>query len=233
MIPRPTVLLLLLACLPVSGAGRYPWLAVAGIYAVPVAWNLVVIAGHTGFHVVPAVVYASVAVVCAVGVWRAARPRPEALTMPANHPNPRPAGPPSTAPPIASPRPGGATLPSNRPRSIPRPAAGGFLSMIALAVVLLIAAVPAVSAEVIINETVLVYEDTSASQTISSTAYPAMSSTMNKIYFKNIQNHPDLKYITVIVPGNKAPEGVYDISYTFNGQTHTCHKYVNHYRNLL
>lgn len=26
------------------GAGRYPWLAVAGIYAVPVAWNLVVIA---------------------------------------------------------------------------------------------------------------------------------------------------------------------------------------------
>ena len=37
------------------GAGRYPWLAVAGIYA-------------------------PVAVVCAVGVWRAARPRPEALT---------------------------------------------------------------------------------------------------------------------------------------------------------
>ena len=62
------------------GAGRYPWLAVAGIYAVPVAWNLVVIAGHTGFHVIPAVVYAPVAVVCAVGVWRAARPRPEALT---------------------------------------------------------------------------------------------------------------------------------------------------------
>jgi hypothetical protein len=66
----------------VSGAGRYPWLAVAGIYAIPVAWNLVVIAGHTGFHVVPAVVYAPVAVVCAVGVWRAARPRPEALTIP-------------------------------------------------------------------------------------------------------------------------------------------------------
>ena len=117
MIPRPTVLLLLLlACLllaPIAGdvaaqlvykapfallliagtallaascdrlrprAGRYPWLAVAGIYAVPVAWNLVVIAGHTGFHVVPAVVYAPVAVVCAVGVWRAARPRPEALS---------------------------------------------------------------------------------------------------------------------------------------------------------
>lgn len=31
MIPRPTVLLLLLACLLVSGAGWYPWLAVAGI----------------------------------------------------------------------------------------------------------------------------------------------------------------------------------------------------------
>ncbi len=45
--------LLLLILTP--GAGRYPWLAVAGIYA-------------------------PVAVVCAVGVWRAARPRPEALT---------------------------------------------------------------------------------------------------------------------------------------------------------
>lgn len=44
MIPRPTVLLLL-ACLLVSGAGRYPWLAVAGIYAVPVGWNLVTIGG--------------------------------------------------------------------------------------------------------------------------------------------------------------------------------------------
>lgn len=60
MIPRPTVLLLPLACLLVSGAGKYPWLAVAGIYAIPVAWNLVVIAGHTGFHVIPAVVYAPV-----------------------------------------------------------------------------------------------------------------------------------------------------------------------------
>lgn len=82
MIPRPTVLLLLLACLLISGAGQYPWLAVAGIYAIPVAWNLVVIAGHTGFHAAPGIVYALVAVVCAVGVWRAARPRPEALTCP-------------------------------------------------------------------------------------------------------------------------------------------------------
>jgi len=27
------------------GAGRWPWLAVAGIYAVPVGWNLVTIGG--------------------------------------------------------------------------------------------------------------------------------------------------------------------------------------------
>jgi hypothetical protein len=68
MIPRPTVLLLLLACLLVSGAGKYPWLAVAGIYAVPVAWNLDVIAGHTApAHVAPGIVYAVVATVC---VWQ-------------------------------------------------------------------------------------------------------------------------------------------------------------------
>lgn len=30
-------------CLLVSGAGRYPWLAVAGIYAIPVAWNCIII----------------------------------------------------------------------------------------------------------------------------------------------------------------------------------------------
>ena len=42
--------------------------------------------GAHGLHVVPAVVYALVAVVCAVGVWRAP-PRPEALTISApSHP---------------------------------------------------------------------------------------------------------------------------------------------------
>lgn len=51
----------------VSGAGRYPWLAVAGIYAIPVGWNLVVIAQHTGFQAAPGVVYAAVAIVC---VWQ-------------------------------------------------------------------------------------------------------------------------------------------------------------------
>jgi len=57
----------------ISGAGRYPWLAVAGIYAVPVGWNLVVIAGHTGFHTAPGIVYAlviAVAIVCVVWVWQ-------------------------------------------------------------------------------------------------------------------------------------------------------------------
>ena len=120
------------------GAGRYPWLAVAGIYAVPVAWNLVVIAGHTGFHVVPAVV-------CAVGVWRAAHPRPEALTMPANHPNPRPAGPPSTSPPITSPRPGGANMPGPR-----RPAPGRPLTLLAI-VLLMTCVVGPAAAEILVD----------------------------------------------------------------------------------
>ena len=51
----------------ISGAGRYPWLAVAALYAVPVAWNLIVIAQHTGPHVAPGIVYALVAIVC---VWQ-------------------------------------------------------------------------------------------------------------------------------------------------------------------
>ncbi|MFA5408900.1 MAG: carboxypeptidase-like regulatory domain-containing protein, partial [Bacilli bacterium] len=245
MIPRPTVLLLLLACLPVSGAGRYPWLAVAGIYAVPVAWNLVVIAGHTGFHVVPAVVYASVAVVCAVGVWRAARPRPEALTMPANHPNPRPAGPPSTAPPIASPRPGGATLPSNRPRSIPRPAAGGFLSMIALAVVLLIAAVPAVSAEVILDQEMAEFEDTGGTISVSKSSHSGANSYVNKIYLKNIQDVTDLHYIIFTIDGNdgaalstfpfthKGESGSWPVSFTLGGQAFDATLYKTYQRNYL
>lgn len=49
------------------GAGKYPWLAVVGIYAIPVAWNLVVIAQHTGFQVAPGVAYAVVAI---VWVWQ-------------------------------------------------------------------------------------------------------------------------------------------------------------------
>lgn len=49
------------------GAGKYPWLAVAAIYAIPAAWNLVVIAQHTGPYVAPAIVYAPVAIVC---VWQ-------------------------------------------------------------------------------------------------------------------------------------------------------------------
>jgi hypothetical protein len=66
MIPRPTVLLLLLlACLLVSGAGKYPWLAVAGIYAIPVAWNLVAIQPAAA----PAVAGA-VATVAIVWVWQ-------------------------------------------------------------------------------------------------------------------------------------------------------------------
>jgi hypothetical protein len=71
-----------------SGAGKYPWLAVVGIYAIPVGWNLITIAQHTGFQVTPGIIYAVVAIVF---VWQTAiapgryqrealaRPRPPAL----------------------------------------------------------------------------------------------------------------------------------------------------------
>jgi hypothetical protein len=55
----------------ISGAGRYPWLAVVGIYAVPVAWNLAVIAQHpAGPHVAPGIVHALVAIAAIIWVWQ-------------------------------------------------------------------------------------------------------------------------------------------------------------------
>jgi len=176
-----------------SGAGKYPWLAVAGIYAVPVAWNLVVIAGHTGFHVVPAVVYAPVAVVCAVGVWRAAHPRPEALTMPANHPNPRPAGPPSTSPPIASPRPGGANMPGPR-----RPAPLRPLTLLAILLLMTCVVGPAASAEILIDTE---YSDYFAKvATVTGSGSPVYTAPANGIIMSTPLSSPEFNSMFAQIP---------------------------------
>lgn len=69
--------------------------------------------------------------------------------MTAHHHNPRPAGPPSTAPPIASPRPGGANMPGSRPAppgSRPPDHPHKIISVAFLSLLLIISGIPPVAA---------------------------------------------------------------------------------------
>ncbi len=155
--------------------------------------------------------------------------------MPGNRPNPRPAGPPSTLPPIASPRPGDATLPGNRPRSTPRPAAGGLLLALLLVGALF---VPAVSAEILINDHLKGFEDTGLNTQLS----PAWDYTgggtnvCNEIWIAEIVEAQNFQYLSIGVDGDGYPsltDGDYPITYTLGGTTNDGIMYIEKSKNIL
>ena len=115
-----------------------------------------------------------------------------------------------------------------------RPAARGFLMGRYITLLLLICCIASsVSAEIIIDEEISEYEDTGGTRTLVSEAGSFATSTLSRLYFYNIANHPDTKYIIVTFSGNKAAEGRYPITYTLNGRTHDAVKYVTHYKDIF
>lgn len=119
-----------------------------------------------------------------------------------------------------------------------RPAVG-IHALVALAVLLIAAGVPAVSAEIVINEELNVSIDTSVSGTNTYTGSggstnPSTPSTL--LGFDNIQNHKDLSYIGLEFSGNMTPtlnNGENEATYTLNGVTKPCIVYVSRSTNIL
>ena len=132
-------------------------------------------------------------------------------------------------------------MPGHRPRSTPRPPARWPL----LSLILLIALVPAVSAEVIIDEEMHEFEDTGGSISVSKSSHSGANSYVNKIYLKNIQDVTDLHYIIFTIDGNdgaalstfpfthKGESGSWPVSFTLGGQAFDATLYKTYQRNYL
>lgn len=115
------------------------------------------------------------------------------------------------------------------------------MKKISLALIMLIIVgicIPAVSAETIIDEEFAFYEDTGGTYntlaaTYSGSEYPRF----NTFEFKNIENHPDLAYVAVLVkPDQRSSlpaDGVYEFTYTGLNGTKTGRYHVEKSRNLL
>lgn len=106
-----------------------------------------------------------------------------------------------------------------------------FISAIAL---ILLAMIPAVSAETILSETPVEYSDTSVSvvQPGNSQSYEPDFS-INGIYFKNIELYDLVSYITIDIAGNKHAEGRYTASYSLGPHTDSAVIYVSHATNIF
>ena len=120
-----------------------------------------------------------------------------------------------------------------------RPAPRRLLAMIALAVLLIAAAAPAVSAQIIIDETLSETRYTGGDYTYSlGLTAPSGTWNVNVIRLKNAQNYTDINYIGLTVTNfyevsNVLPEGTHETTYTYNGVTNPCNIYVAHDRNYL
>lgn len=93
--------------------------------------------------------------------------------------------------------------------------------------------IPAVSAEIIIDEEIIDWEDTGGTRSMSDKPTQFKTSPLNRITFAHIEHHSDTKYVIVTISGNVAPEGRYEITYNLNGKDRPAVKHVIHHRNLL
>ena len=99
--------------------------------------------------------------------------------------------------------------------------------------------VPAVSAEIIIDEEPVIYEDTGGTVRISGTTrFTDMD--FNRIRLESVELRPIIPYIAITVENKAAPivktlhaEGVYNITYTAMGQTKPARMYVEYSKNFL
>lgn len=138
----------------------------------------------------------------------------------------------SPTPPPAPPLPG----PRRR-----RPAPGRLLAFVALAVILIAAAVPAVSAETIIDETFTIDIDTSYSHSFPRASVVYKQLDVNKIRFWHIEDFTQVYYVDIVGypqggswPDNAfLPEGRHETTYTLGGQTKDAVIYVTKARNPL
>lgn len=105
--------------------------------------------------------------------------------------------------------------------------------------------IPAVSAEVIIDQEMVEFEDTGGTISASKSTHYGANGYVNKIYLKNIQDVTDLHYIIFTIDGydgdapesyvfpHKGEEGSWPVSFTLGGQAFDTTLYKTYQRNYL
>lgn len=113
------------------------------------------------------------------------------------------------------------------------PAPRRLLALIAL-VVLIAAAIPAVSAEIILQDTPLEYADASRTATQRLFSYSEVTTQQVKsIQFQNIELYDEVSYISIDIAGNKHAAGEFIATYTLGSYQDTARIYVVHQKNIL
>ncbi len=120
-----------------------------------------------------------------------------------------------------------------------RPPAGGILmarrvALVALAVALVLL-VPAVSADVLVNDELREYADTGGTYSVAAGS-PNSAYAIQKLRIYNIQNYPELAYIAITFNDNEnsyLANGEYTYTYTLGSHTETLHLYVERITNAI